>query len=182
MGSGSARQWSTRTPLQMFMNLLLVLGPLLWLVWSVQGLETFFESVSDESLAAADGSAFQTDLVIAVLAAFTLQLAYAFLVGRYELVPALQRVLGIAAVVAVLAGVGYVGFVVLGEQRGSGDILGAFTRDVENVEDARDRLTSIDPNSRATYWRGAWGGGEEHPPTGAGGGTLSYTLLGERPG
>src|SRR5215212_4460303 len=115
--------------LQMFMNLLLVLGPLLWLVWSVQGLETFFESVSDESLAAADGSAFQTDLVIAVLAAFTLQLAYAFLVGRYELVPALQRVLGIAAVVAVLAGMGYVGLVVLGEQRGSGDILGAFTRD-----------------------------------------------------
>jgi O-antigen ligase len=168
--------------LQMFMNLLLVLGPLLWLVWSVQGLETFFESVSDESLAAADGSAFQTDLVIAVLAAFTLQLAYAFLVGRYELVPALQRVLGIAAVVAVLAGMGYVGFVVLGEQRGSGDILGAFTRDVENVEDARDRLTSIDPNSRATYWRVAWEEWKEHPLTGTGAGTFSYTWLENRPG
>jgi O-Antigen ligase len=168
--------------LQMFMNLLLVLGPLLWLVWSVQGLETFFESVSDESLAAADGSAFQTDLVIAVLAAFTLQLAYAVLVGRYELVPALQRVLGIAAVVAVLAGMGYVGFVVLGEQRGSGDILGAFTRDVENMEDARDRLTSIDPNSRATYWRVAWEEWKEHPLTGTGAGTFSYTWLENRPG
>src|ERR687897_3433808 len=122
--------------LQMFVNLLLVSGPLFWLVWRVQGLESFFGSVSDESLATADGSAFQTDLVIAALAAFVLQLAYAFLVGRYELAPALQRALGVATIVAVVAGMGYVGLVVLGEQRGSGDILGAFTRDVENMEDA----------------------------------------------
>jgi O-antigen ligase len=77
---------------------------------------------------------------------------------------------------------GYVGLVVLGEQRGSGDILGAFTRDVENVEDARDRLTSIDPNSRATYWRVAWEEWKEHPLTGTGAGTFSYTWLENRPG
>src|SRR3712207_2188236 len=155
----------------MFTNLLLVFGPLLWLVWSVQDLETFFESISDESLAATDGSAFQTNLVIAVLAAFVLQLAYAFLVGRYELTPALQRALGIAAVVAVLAGVGYVGFAVLGEQRGSDGELGAFTREglnksLEDTEDARDRLSSLSSNSRGTYWRGGGGGWKGESPTG----------------
>src|ERR687894_233680 len=168
--------------LQMFVNLLLVSGPLLWLVWSVQGLETFFGSVSDESLAAADGSAFQTDLVTAILVAFVLQLAYAFLVRRYELAPALQRALGIAAVVAVLAGVGYVGFVVLGEQRGSDEVLGAFTRKVEDTEDVRGRLTSLSSNSRATYWRVAWDEWKERPLTGTGAGTFSYTWLENRPG
>src|ERR687893_343429 len=168
--------------LQMFVNLLLVSGPLLWLVWSVQGLETFFGSVSDESLAAAEGSAFQTDLVIAALAAFVLQLAYAFLVGRYELAPALQRVLGIAAVVAVLAGVGYVGFSVLGDQWGSDEVLGAFTRGVEDTEDVRGRLISLSSNSRANYWRVARGGGKKHPPTGTGAGTFSFTWLENRPG
>lgn len=168
--------------LQMFINLLLVFGPLLWLVWSVQGLETFFESVSDESLAAADGSAFQSDLMIAVLAAFVLQLAYAFLVGRYELVPALQRALGIAAVLAVLAGVGYVGFALLGEQRGSDEVLRAFTRGVEDTEDVRGRLTSLSSNSRANYWRVAWEEWKEHPLTGTGAGTFSYTWLENRPG
>src|SRR5215212_2477659 len=167
--------------LQMFMNLLLVLGPLLWLVWSVQGLETFFESVSDESLAAADGSAFQTDLVIAVLAAFVLQLAYAFLVERYELTPALQRVLGIAAVVAVLAGMGYVGFMILGEQRGSDGVLEAVTRQVEDTEDARDRLSSLSSNSRSIYWRVAWEEWKEHPLTGTGAGTFPYIWLEDRP-
>ena len=168
--------------LQMFVNLLLVSGPLLWLVWSVQGLETFFDSVSDESLAAADGFAFQTDLVIAALAAFVLQIAYAFLVGRYELAPTLQRVLGIAAVVAVLAGVGYVGFLVLGEQRGSDEVLGAFTRKVEDTEDVRGRLTSLSSNSRATYWQVAWDEWKERPLTGTGAGTFSYTWLENRPG
>src|SRR5918997_1652517 len=167
--------------LQMFVNLLLVSGPLLWLVWSVQGLETFFGSVSDESLAAADGSAFQTDLVIAALAAFVLQLAYAFLVGRYELAPALQRVLGIAAVVAVLAGVGYVGFSVLGDQWGSDEVLGAFSRKVEETDDVRDRLTSLRSNSRGTYWQVAWDEWKEHPLTGTGAGTFSYTWLENRP-
>src|ERR687897_1326585 len=168
--------------LQMFVNLLLVSGPLLWLVWSVQGLETFFGSVSDESLATADGSAFQTDLVIAALAAFVLQLAYAFLVGRYELAPALQRALGVATIVAVVAGVGYVGYVVLGEQRGSDEVLGAFTREVEDTEDVRGRLTSLSSNSRATYWRVAWDEWKERPLTGAGAGTFSYTWLENRPG
>jgi O-antigen ligase len=167
--------------LQMFVNLLLVSGPLLWLVWSVQGLETFFGSVSDESLAAAEGSAFQTDLVTAILVAFVLQLAYAFLVRRYELAPALQRALGIAAVVAVLAGVGYVGFVVLGEQQGSDEVLGAFTRKVEDTEDVRGRLTSLSSNSRSTYWRVAWDEWKERPLTGTGAGTFSYTWLENRP-
>lgn len=170
--------------LQMLVNLLLISGPLLWLVWSVQGLETFFESVSDESLAAADGSAFQTDLVIAVLAAFVLQLAYAFLVGRYELTPVLQRALGVAAVVAVLAGVGYMGFTVLEEQRNSDGVLDAFTRQVEDTEDTEavgDRLTSLSLNSRSIYWRVAWEEWKEHPLTGTGAGTFQYTWLENRP-
>jgi O-antigen ligase len=119
--------------------------------------------------------------VIAALAAFVLQLAYAFLVGRYELAPALQRTLGIAAVVAVLAGVGYVGYVMLGEQRGSDEVLGAFSRKVEETDDVRDRLTSLRSNSRATYWRVAWDEWKERPLTGTGAGTFSYTWLENRP-
>jgi hypothetical protein len=167
--------------LQMFVNLLLVSGPLFWLVWRVQGLESFFASLSDESLAAADGSAFQMDLVIAVFAAFVLQLIYAFLVKRYELGPALHRALGVAAIVVVLAGVGALSFLVYGEQRGSDEVVGVFTRQVEDTKDVRDRLSSLSSNSRSFYWGVAWEEWKEHPLTGTGAGTFSYTWLENRP-
>jgi O-antigen ligase len=72
--------------------------------------------------------------------------------------------------------------VVLGEQRGSDEILQAFTRKVEQTEDVSDRLTSLSSNSRANYWRIAWDEWKEHPLTGTGAGTFMYTWLENRPG
>lgn len=168
--------------LEMFGSLLLITGPLVWMVWQVQGLDTFFDYVSNESLRAADGTAFRTYLVVAVIQAFLLQTIYAFLVGRYELTPTLRRSLGIAALVAVLAGTGALGYIVLEEQQGSEEMLGAFSRKVEDTEDVRDRLTSLSSNSRSAYWRVAWEEWKEHPLTGTGAGTFQYTWLENRPG
>ena len=167
--------------LQMFANLLLVCGPLAWLMVRAQDLETFFKWVPAEDLRAADGVAFRRDLAIAVLAAFVLQAVYAILVERYELPPALRRSLGVAAVVAVLAGVGTLGFVIIGQQKGSNEIVGAFTREFEKTEDVSARLTSLSSNSRASYWRVAWDEWKEHPLTGTGAGTFSYTWQQNRP-
>ncbi len=167
--------------LQMLANLLLVCGPLAWLVVQVQDLEALFRWVSDESLRAADGSAFHIDLGIAVLAAFVLQAVYAVFVDRYELPPYLRRPLGVAAAVAVLAGAGILGFLIIGEQRGSDQILGAFTREHEEPEDVSERLTSLSSNSRANYWRVAWDEWKEHPLGGTGAGTFSYTWQRNRP-
>jgi hypothetical protein len=168
--------------LQMLGSLLLISGPLVWLVWKVQGLETFFDFVSAEAPRAADGSAFRTYLMIAVVQAFLLQTIYAFLVERYELTPTMRRVIGAAAVVGVLVGVGTLGYLVIGEQRGSDEVLGTFTRKVEDTQDVRDRLTSLSSNSRSTYWRVAWNEWKEHPLTGTGAGTFMYTWLENRPG
>ena len=168
--------------LEMFGSLLLVSGPLGWLVWRVQGLDTFFEYVSEEAPKAADGATFRNYLIVAAVQTFLLQTIYAFLVGRYELTPALRRSLGIAAVVATLAVVGTVGYMVYGGQQGSEELLGAFSRKVEDTEDVRDRLTSLSSNSRSNYWRVAWEEWKEHPLTGTGAGTFQYTWLENRPG
>ncbi len=172
----------SQSRLQMFANLLLVSLPLVWLVWVVQGLETFFGYVSDEGLRAADGTAFLIYLVVAVLAAFALQALYAALVDRYELSPALRRPLGIAAVVAVLVAAGALSFVALGDREGSDEVLGAFARNTEGTQDVRDRLTSLSSNSRSTYWRVAWDEWKEYPLTGTGAGTFVYTWQENRPG
>jgi hypothetical protein len=168
--------------LEMFGSLLLITGPLVWMVWQVQSLGTFFDYVSDESLRAADGTAFRNYLVVAVIQAFLLQTIYAFLVGRYELTPTLRRALGIAALVAVLAGTGALGYIVFDQQQGSEEMIGAFSRKVEDTEDVRDRLTSLSSNSRSAYWRVAWEEWKEHPLTGTGAGTFQYTWLENRPG
>jgi hypothetical protein len=171
-----------RNRLQMFANLLLVSGPLLWLVWKVQGLGTFFGYEPSEGLRDADGSVFRTELVIAVIAAFALQAIYTVLVERYELTPALHRGLSVAAVVAVLVGVGALGFMVIENQGGSNEVLQAFTRKVEDTQDVRGRLTSLSSNDRSNYWRVAWNEWKEQPLTGSGAGTFMYTWLENRPG
>ena len=164
--------------LEMFGSLLLISGPLAWLMWRVQGLDTFFEYVSEEAPRAADGATFRNYLIAAAIQAFLLQIIYAFLVGRYELAPTLCRSLGVAAAVIVLVGAGALGFVVYGGQQDSDEVPGAF----ETVEDASDRLTSLSSNSRSTYWRVAWEEWKEHPLTGTGAGTFQYTWLENRPG
>ncbi len=118
--------------------------------------------------------------MIAVFAAFLLQVIYAVLVERYELAPSLHRLLGVAAVV-VLVGAGTLGFVVIGEKGSSDEIMQAFTRKVEDMDDARDRLTSLS-SSRTNYWRVAWDEWKEYPLTGTGAGTFMYTWLENRPG
>ena len=167
--------------LEMFGSLLLVSGPLVWLVWRVQGLDTFFEYVSEEAPRTADGATFRNYLIVAAIQAFLLQTIYAFLVERYELAPALRRSLGVAAAVAVLVGAGALGFVVYGGQQGSDELVGVFSRKVEDTDDVRDRLTSLSSNSRSTYWRVAWEEWKEHPLTGTGAGTFQYTWLEDRP-
>ncbi|MDQ3303188.1 MAG: O-antigen ligase family protein [Actinomycetota bacterium] len=167
--------------LEMFGSLLLVSGPLLWLVWQVQGLDTFFGYVSEEAPRAADGLAFRNYLIVAVIQAFLLQAIYAFLVGRYELMPTMRRVIGAAAIVAVLAGAGILGYVIYGEQEGSKEVLGAFASNSEGTQDVQDRLTSLSSNSRSTYWRVAWDEWKERPLMGTGAGTFQYTWLENRP-
>lgn len=168
--------------LEMFGSLLLIVGPLGWLVWRVQGLDTFFEYVSEEAPRAADGATFRNYLIVAAIQAFLLQAVYVFLVGRYELAPILRRSLGVAAAVVVLVGAGAFAFVVYGGQQGSDELLGAFSRKVEDTDDVRDRLTSLSSNSRSNYWRVAWEEWKEHPLTGTGAGTFQYTWLENRPG
>jgi len=166
--------------LEMFGSLLLVSGPLLWLVWQVQGLDTFFGYVSEEAPRAADGLAFRNYLIVAVIQAFLLQAIYAFLVGRYELMPTMRRVIGAVAIVAVLAGAGILGYVIYGEQEGSKEVLGAFASNSEGTQDVQDRLTSLSSNSRSTYWRVAWDEWKERPLMGTGAGTFQYTWLENR--
>jgi hypothetical protein len=167
--------------LEMFGSLLLVSGPLLWLVWQVQGLDTFFGYVSEEAPRAADGLAFRNYLIVAVIQAFLLQAIYAFLVGRYELMPTIRRVIGAVAIVAVLACAGTLGYVIYGGQEGSKEVLGAFASNSEGTQDVQDRLTSLSSNSRSTYWRVAWDERKERPLMGTGAGTFQYTWLENRP-
>jgi hypothetical protein len=168
--------------LQMFANLLLVCGPLAWLVVRVQDLGTLFTGGGAEDLRAAEGVAFRTDLVIAVLAAFVLQAVYAVLVGRYELPPVLRRSLGMTAMIVVLACVGALGFVMIGEQRGSSETAGASTSTADEPEHANPHFTSVSSPERMKYWQVAWDEWKKYPLTGTGAGTFSYTWLQNRPG
>jgi hypothetical protein len=170
--------------LQMFANLLLFSGPLAWLVWRAQDQENLFALRIPAEQRLADGAALRTDLIIALIAAFLLQAVYAALVERYDLVPTARRVLGVAAVVAVLAGSGALAYAVLDEQLESGGIKSAFTGGLgaKKNKDVNERLTSLSSNSRSAYWSVAWEEWKEHPLTGTGAGTFHYTWLENRPG
>jgi hypothetical protein len=167
--------------LQTFANSLLVFLPLVWLLWRAQALQTFFSSVSDEGLQTADGLAFRTDLIIAVVASFLLQVGYAVLVERYELGTQARRALGAVAVAVVLLAAGSLGYLVVSQQIERGGLFGSFATGLEEPEQANERLTSLDSNSRARYWSVAWEEWKEHPLTGTGAGTFHYTWLENRP-
>lgn len=168
--------------LQLFMNLLLVCAPLAWLAWRAQDLDTFFRYVSEESLLAADGRAFRTDLIIAVFAAFLIQVGYAVLVERYELIPTVRRYLGATAIAVVVVGVGFLGYLVVSQQVEKGGLFGAFATGIEKPDKANERLTSLSSNSRSKYWGVAWEEWKKYPLTGTGAGTFHYTWLENRPG
>ncbi len=170
--------------LQMFANLLLFSGPLAWLVWRAQSHENLFALRIPAKQRLGDGAALQTDLIIAVIAAFLLQALYAALVERYDLVPTVRRALGVAAVAAVLVGFGALTYAVLDEQLESGGITSAFTEGLgaKKDKDVNERLTSLSSNNRSAYWSVAWEEWKEHPLTGTGAGTFHYTWLENRPG
>ena len=170
--------------LQMFANLLLLSGPLAWLVWQAQGHENLFALEIPPGQRLADGTALRTDLIVALVAAFLLQAVYAALVERYDLVPTVRRVLGVAAVAAVLVGFGALTYVVLNEQLESGGITSAFIEGLgaKKDKDVNERLTSLSSNNRSAYWSVAWEEWKEHPLTGTGAGTFHYTWLENRPG
>ncbi len=167
--------------LQMFANLLLVSGPLAWLVLQAQDLEALFKWVSDEGLRAADGSAFRTDLAIAILAAFVLQAVYSILLDRGELSPRVRRILGAAAVAALLVGAGSLGYLVVTQQLEKNALSDAFVTGLQEPEQVDERLTSLSSNSRSKYWRVAWEEWKKHPLTGTGAGTFQYSWLENRP-
>lgn len=170
--------------LQMFANLSLLAAPFLWLAWRAQDLQTLFEAKIPPQERLADGAALRTDLIIAVIAAFLLQAAFAVLVRRYELTRMTRRALGAAAIAVVVVGVGVGGYGVVSDQLSSGGITQAFTKGVGGKKDdasVNERLTSLSSNQRSAYWSVAWEEWKEHPLTGTGAGTFLYTWLEDRP-
>ena len=168
--------------LQMFANVLLFSVPLFWVIQQVQSLEKLFETGIQPQERLSDGTALRTDIVIAAVAAFFFQAAYATLKERYELLPGTRRALGMAAIALVLVGVGFVGYTVVSQQLQGGGLAGTFSKSLEKTQSANDRLTSLSSNSRSKYWSVAWEEWKEHPLTGTGAGTFHYTWMENRSG
>ena len=166
--------------LQTFVNLALISAPLAWLVYQMQGLEAMFRQVS-ESQQLVDGATLRTDLLIAMAAAFLLQMIYAMFAERYELVPGARKVLGAIVLVGVLL-LGGVGGYLASDQLLAGSFSDAVTGRLQEGENANERLTSLSSNSRSQYWQVAWQEWIQHPFLGTGAGTFQFTWLEDRPG
>lgn len=159
--------------LQMLANLLLLSLPSAWLWWRMQSLPGLLGTEVSSQQKMADGVAFRNDLILALLVAFALQAAYAFLSDRYELTSATRRGLGILVVAGGVLAVVVGGFVVVGGYVGLGQ--------AEETGNIDQRLTTLDISSRGDYWMVAWGAWKERPFTGTGAGTFQYTWLEDRP-
>lgn len=168
--------------LQTIVNLILASGPLGWLLYEAQDLGALFatEQSTDAQLIS-DGLAFRTDLLVAAAAAFLLQLAYAALANRYELVPEARRILGAVALVLVLLG-GGAGVYLAGGQLLSENFSESVTGRMQQSDNPNERLTSVSSNSRSQYWKVAWDSWKEHPLLGTGAGTFQHTWLQNRTG
>src|SRR5690606_16320521 len=97
-------------------NLVLLAVPGLWLVRQINHTQGLMENVPDPQKLAAAG-AFRTDLALALVAAFVLQLLYALLANRYSPGARVRRLIGAAVVCCALLGL-LVGAGVLVEQHG----------------------------------------------------------------
>lgn len=168
--------------LQMIVNLLLVSGPLAWLLASTRTLATLFEYESSESLRNAEGTTFGIYLMIAAILAFLLQAIYAALIGRYKPGRTARRLLGVAAIVVILVGAGASGYMSLGGQQGSNGSLGVFPSLQEKTEGEWGWSSYFTSDPRLEYWKVAWEAWIEHPLTGTGAGTFVYTWQENRPG
>jgi len=167
--------------LQMFMNLLLISAPTAWLIWRMQSLGGLLGSQTPEEQRTADGLALRDDLIIAFIAAFILQIAFTFLVKRYELMPLGKKVLGVgilavggilAAAASIVALVRYGGPAALFEVLSGNPIL---------TDDGASRLLSLSIGFRTDYWSVAWDYWMNHLLTGSGAGTFSFIWLQNRP-
>jgi hypothetical protein len=171
----------TEKRLQLLVNLFLLSLPGAWLLWRIQSLEGFMQTgVSDEQRIVL-GTAFRDDLIAALVVAFVLQAAYAFLASRYELMPVGRRVLVALAVAVVVLAVGAGVFTAVNAYGGVGPAYEALVDNPYQTEDLGQRLTSLDMGFREDYWRVGWEAWKEHPLTGTGAGTFKYTWLENRP-
>ena len=168
--------------LQVFTNLLLVSGPGAWLLWRMQGLEGLLGIEVSRQQKVADGLAFRNDLILALLAAFVLQAAYAFLISRYELTPSARRGLGLLVAAGAVLAVGALAVAFVTGLGGVGQAARAIFSNPDQTGNLGQRLVSVGIGFREEYWRVAWEAWKERPFTGTGAGTFQYTWLEDRSG
>jgi len=167
--------------LQTVANLLLVALPGAWLWWSSRGLEGLLQQGASEEQMAAAGDAFGERLAVALVAAFALQAGYAFLVNRYELLPPGRRLLGGVFAATGAAAVVAAGIFVAGQYGGVSRAYQELASNPNQTQNVAQRLASLSIGFREDYWRVAWEEWMEHPLTGTGAGTFTYTWFRERP-
>ncbi|HJQ30282.1 MAG TPA: O-antigen ligase family protein, partial [Rubrobacter sp.] len=168
--------------LQMLANLLLLSLPGAWLWWRMQSLHGLLGTGVSQQEKLADGAAFRNDLIVAFLVAFALQAGYAFVVNRYELLPAVRRWLRIIVVVGAVLAACVGAFVVVEGYGGIGASYQALFSNPNESGNVAQRLVSFGIGFREDYWRVAWEAWKEAPLTGTGAGTFQYTWLHDRPG
>ena len=161
--------------LQMFANLLLVSVPAAWVWWRIQGLDALLDPDAAAGQKAADGLALRDDLILALIVAFVLQVAYAYLVSRYELTALARRLL--VAAVGIGAALAAAAFAVLLVTRSGGADAREIFGNPDQQGNAAERLVSLGIGFRTDYWRVGWDAWLENPLTGTGAGTFQYTWL-----
>ena len=168
--------------LQMLGNLLLVCAPGAWVWWRIQGLGALLDPDAADGRKVAEGLALRDDLIVAFIAAFALQAAYAYLVSRYELTDVARRLLVAAVGIgAALAAAAFAFLLVTGYGSVGAAARGIFSNP-DQQGNAAERLVSLGIGFRANYWRAGWEAWLENPLTGTGAGTFQYTWLEARTG
>ena len=168
--------------MQMFANLLLVSLPGAWLWWQMQDLGALLNPDAPMQEKIADGLIFRNDLILALVVAFVLQVAYAFFVARYELTAAARRyVVWAMGLCAALTAAAFALLVVTG-YGGLGAAARGIFSNPEQGGNAAQRLVSLGIGFRADYWKLAWEAWLDNPLTGTGAGTFQYTWLEGRTG
>ena len=170
-----------RNRLQMLANLLLLSVPGAWLLWWMQDLEGLLQTGATEQQRMVAGAAFRTDLILALAAAFVLQVGYALLVNRYDLAPLARRVLITLVILGTLLAVGAGAFVILSHYGGIGKTYETLVSNPNQTQNVAQRLTSLSLGYRENYWPVGWEAWKEHPFTGTGAGTFQFVWLENRP-
>jgi hypothetical protein len=152
--------------LRMFADLLLLSLPGAWLWWQMQSLPGLLGTGILRQQKIDDGITFRNDLILALLVAFALQAAFAFVANRYEMAASARRWLGIIVVAGgVLAAVSGV-LVVVDVYGGPTQAYAALVGNQDETGNVGQRLVSFDISSRGDYWRVAWQAWKERPFTG----------------